>query len=220
MNCKYHSTFDAVAICERCNNPICTDCAIKVNEKVICHQCIKQNFFPEPQTVAKKPLGGKFLFFCFSLIPGAAHMFMGLFRRGLQLMLITFGVLSFTSYLGLEFLIPMVVIPTWFFSFFEGYHLRREMNKGQAISDQDLFNRQLFDYTPILKNTRVIGSVIIVIGILGLLRTLESSAVVLRIFHGYYYLIKDSFVPLLLIAGGVYLLLKAKQKPIQDVSEN
>lgn len=57
-------------------------------------------------------------------------MHMGLFRRGLQLMILTFGGVSLISFIGLDFLIPLVLIPAWFFSFFESYHLRRQMEKG------------------------------------------------------------------------------------------
>ena len=224
MNCKYHSTQEAQSICEKCKQPICPDCTIKVDDKAVCRHCVHQNLFSEQPMPLKRSFSEKFLFFCFSLVPGAAHMHMGLFRRGLQLMIITFGGASLISFIGLDFLIPLVLIPAWFFSFFESYHLRRQLGKGQVISDEDLFDRQLFDYTPLLKNRRLIGSTIIVFGFFSLSRVIENYSVLDRLFGSwhYYYLLKSSIIPLCLILGGIYLIAKAKQpaRVMSDISEN
>ncbi len=224
MNCNYHSNQEAQAICEKCKQPICPECTIKVDDKTVCRNCIRQNLTAEPLTKPKKTFLTKFLFFCYSLIPGAAHMHLGLFRRGLQFMIITFGVITLSSYIGLEFLIPLIVIPAWFFSFFESYHLRRQMEQGQTINDQDLFDLQLFDYTPLLKNRRLIGSTITVIGVLSLMRVFENYSILDRLFGSlnYYYVIKGSLIPLCLILGGIYLIVKAKQqlKAAPDITEN
>lgn len=222
MNCKYHSTQEAQSICENCKQPICPDCTIKVDDKTVCRHCIQQNLLSERPIALKRSFSGKFLFLCFSLIPGAAHMHMGLFRRGLQLMIITFGGISLISFMGLDFLIPLILIPTWFFSFFESHHLRKQMEQDLIVSDQDLFDRQLFDYTPLLKNRRLIGSSIIVVGILSLIREIDGNFNLGRLFGNYYYLIRGSLIPLCLILVGIYLIVKAKQplKTIPDISEN
>jgi len=221
MNCKYHSTKEAQSICEKCKQPICPDCTIKIDDKAVCRQCVQQNLLTQQPIPHKRSFSEKFLFFCFSLIPGAAHMNMGLFRRGLQLMIIVFGGVSLISFIGLDFLIPLVLIPAWFFSFFESYHLRRQQEKGQAISDDDLFDRQLFDYTPLLKNSRLIGSTIVVVGVFSLMQQLERYSFFNRIFGDWTFLIRNSLIPLCLILGGIYLIAKAKQptKTISDTSE-
>ncbi|MHB8126766.1 MAG: B-box zinc finger protein [Desulfitobacteriaceae bacterium] len=222
MNCNYHSLQEAHAICEKCKSPICVECASTIDDKTVCHHCIQQHLFSSTHPVEKKSFWQNFLFFCFSLIPGVAHMHMGLFRRGMQLLLITFGVISLSSYINLDFIIPMVLVPTWFFSFFESYKFKRQTEKGLELNDQDLFDRQIFDYTPLLKNRRLIGSTILVIGILGLMRMIERSYKLVSMFGDYYYVIKDSIIPLCLILGGIYLIIKATQKKpisIQDSSE-
>jgi len=222
MNCKYHATQEAQSICEKCKQPICPDCTIKVDDKTICRHCVQQNLFAERPIPLKRSSSEKFLFFCFSLIPGAAHMHMGLFRRGLQLMIITFGGSSLFSFIGLDFLIPLVLIPTWFFSFFESHYLRRQLENGQPISDGDLFDRQVFDYTPLLKNRRIVGLSIIVLGVFSLMAEMERYIInLLGNWNDYYYLLKDSLIPLALIIAGIYLITKAKQptKIILDSSE-
>ncbi|EGW39397.1 B-box zinc finger protein [Desulfosporosinus sp. OT] len=221
MNCNYHSTQEAKAICEKCKQPICPECTINVDDKTICRPCIQKTLTANPVMIPKKTFLEKFLFFCYSLIPGAAHMHMGLFRRGLQFMLVTFGGASLISFMGLDFLIPLVLIPTWFFSFFESYHLKNQLDKGQRISDQDLFAHQLLDYTPLLKNRRLIGSVITVIGLISLIHELDRSSFINRLFGNYYYLLRGSLVPLCLIMGGIYLIIKAKipKETISNSSE-
>lgn len=139
-------------------------------------------------------------------------------------MIITFGGASLISFIGIDFLIPLVLIPAWFFSFFESYHLRRQLEKGQVILDEDLFDRQFFDYTPLLKNRRLIGSTIIIVGFFSLIHRLERYSFLDRLFGSwnYHYLIRDSLIPLCLILGGIYLIAKAKQptKAISDIDEN
>jgi len=224
MNCKYHPNQEAQSICVKCKNPICSECTIKVADKTACRQCLEQNLSFNPvattslTSIPRKTLLEKLLFLCYSLIPGAAHMHLGLFRRGLQLMIITFGGIALINFIGLDFLIPFVVIPAWFFSFFESHHLRRQVEKGQAISDQDLFNRQLFDYTPLLKNRRLIGSTIIVIGILSLIRQIDRYSFIPRLIGNwdYYQLLRGSLIPLCLVLGGIYIIVKAKQSKLSE----
>ena len=215
MNCKYYPAQEAQSICEKCKQPICKDCTIKVDDKAVCRHRVQENLLSEQPLPIKRSFLNKLLFFFFSLIPGAAHMHMGLFRRGLQLMIITFGGAFLISFIGLDSLIPIVLIPAWFFSFFESYHLRRQLEKGQAISDGDLFDRQLFDYTPMLKNRRLIGSTIIVVGIFGLIQEMERYSFLHRFFGDWYYgLIRGSLIPLCLIVGGIYLIAKTKKPAI------
>lgn len=212
MNCHYHSTIEAQAFCVKCKRPICPECSVKVGEKTICRNCIEENLFNEPYVLAQKTFWQKFSFFCCSLIPGAAHMYLGLYRRGLQLMLIAFGIIPLAGMIRLDSLIPFVIIPTWFFSFFESHSLRNRIEKGQVIDDQGFLNPQLFDSTHILKKSRLIGFVIMVLGILGLLQVIESNLFILpSIFRNYYFLIKESTIPVLLIICGIYLIRKTKR---------
>ncbi len=211
MNCSYHSSLEAQTICEKCKNPICADCAIKVEEKTVCRHCVQHNLFSHPPTELKKPFLERLLFFICSLIPGAAHMKMGLFRRGVQLMVIAFGVISLARYINLAFLMPVILIPTWFFSFFESHNLKRQFWQGQALRDEDIFDQSLLKHSPLLKNRRVIGILIIVLGILGLAQVVEPYTVVW--LGKDYFMIKDSMIPVLLIASGIYLVIKAKQVP-------
>ena len=219
MKCKFHPNNEAQAICQKCKNPICEDCTVMVDGKIVCQHCVQHNLFsPEPLTSFKRPSSERFLFFVCSLIPGAAHMHLGLFRRGLQLMLIVFGTIALASFINLDLLIPVAVIPTWFFSFFESHNLNKQLWQGQPLCDKDIFNQSLFGDFSMLKNPRIVGISIIVVGVLGLLQVVGRSSEVIMFFGKYYYMVRSSLMPVLLILSGIYLLTKAKQSTkVSDV---
>jgi hypothetical protein len=129
-------------------------------------------------------------------------------------MLITFGGISLISLLGLDFMIPLILIPAWFFSFFESHHFRKQMEQGLVLKDQDIFDHQIYDYTPLLKNRRLIGATITIIGILSLMHELDGSEFMIHLFRNwnYYVMVRNSIVPLCLILAGVYMIVKAKKE--------
>lgn len=74
---------------------------------------------------------GKFLTFCFSLLPGAGHMYLGFMKQGLSLMLYFWGTLFLATYLNigaLAFLLPVMFC----YSFFD------TINKN-SLSDEDFY---------------------------------------------------------------------------------
>jgi hypothetical protein len=64
----------------------------------------------------------KFWTFCFSLIPGAAEMYMGFMKMGLSLMTIFFGLFAVCVTLELGPVIIMLGV-AWFYSFFHAHNL-------------------------------------------------------------------------------------------------
>lgn len=81
----------------------------------------------------------KILFFLFSLIPGAAHMYIGLVKRGLVIMLALVagaGLAMMTDTPAFLLVLPVL----WFYSFFDAwnkYHLSEE--KLAKVQDDFLF---------------------------------------------------------------------------------
>jgi hypothetical protein len=73
----------------------------------------------------------KFLAFCFSLLPGAGHMYMGFMKMGLSLMAAFFFIIFLSSFLNIAqllFILPIL----WFFAFFDC------MNKCYAPDEEFL----------------------------------------------------------------------------------
>jgi len=73
----------------------------------------------------------KFLTFCFSMLPGAGHMYMGFMKMGLSFMAAFFFLIFLSSWLSigpLLFVLPLI----WFYSFFDC------MNKRYSTDEQFL----------------------------------------------------------------------------------
>ena len=75
-----------------------------------------------------------FWLLCFSALPGANYMCMGLIKRGLCTMAAFFGSIYMTAMFGgapFVFLIPILVIT----SMFDGFRIRRLINAGVKVDD-------------------------------------------------------------------------------------
>ena len=149
------------------------------------------------------------IFFFFSLIPGAAQMSMGLFKRGVQLMVTTIGAFTLLLSFNTEQLIPVICFPLWFFSFFDGYNIRKQIASGKTVIDEEVYSYDLF-----LKNKKYLGIGLLVLGLIGLFNTFPSSVIMSLFgvnFQNVYWSLRRSIVPLFLIISGLYLLLKSRK---------
>lgn len=80
----------------------------------------------------------KILTFLFSLIPGAGHMYYGLYRQGIQLMLMFIGVLGMAEFFNLDML--LLILPViCFFSFFHINNLSKMPPEEFATYKDHLF---------------------------------------------------------------------------------
>ncbi|GAK40056.1 multi-tm2 domain protein [Paenibacillus urinalis] len=138
--------------------------------------------------------------------PGAGHMYLGLQKRGLQLMLIFLGSIYVLDLLGLSlflFLIPII----WFYSFFDG--LQQSSKYGRE---------RLYDKPVIESWTRYqkwIGIALLFLGVYYILVRLVVPEFG-DPFGAYIYRIQSHMntiiVSLLLIGGGIKLLFKPSRR--------
>jgi hypothetical protein len=206
MNCKYHKDAEAKFICDKCKQPICEECSVDVNGNKICSTCIQKSVFSNEGQYHKGGILENFAFFCFAVIPGAAQMYMNLFKRGFQIMFGFIASIVLFSYINTESMIPLIIIPTWFFSFFDSYAIRGRLRKGELVEDITIF-----DYKVVFENKRVVGIVMLVLGMLGVVNAFEHS-VIQNIFGGQlYWAIKRSIVPIALVLAGVFILKRSKK---------
>lgn len=81
-----------------------------------------------------KRYGNSFLTFCLSLIPGAAHMYLGMMHKGIVLMSATLLCGALAAMINIPILlIPMPVI--WFYSFFDAFATLRKDPEQRARED-------------------------------------------------------------------------------------
>jgi hypothetical protein len=222
MKCRNHKDEEAKFICDKCKMPICEQCATELRGNKVCINCVDHAVYAERDKVARVGFWNKLIFFMFACIPGAAHMQMGLFKRGMQLMLTFIGGIVLISYANIESFIPLIVFPTWFFSFFDAYNARRKMLAGEMVEDTEAYNYQF-----IVSNKKILGVVLVVFGFMGLLNSVD------RVFHTpmlllgmrvdqLYWAFKRAIIPGVLVISGLLLLSKLKkaEKEINENTEN
>ena len=44
MNCSKHHDREAKGMCVRCNRLICEECAVKINNKYYCKECVSEMY--------------------------------------------------------------------------------------------------------------------------------------------------------------------------------
>lgn len=206
MKCKYHKEFEAKFICDKCKQPICEECSVDVNGNKICRSCIQKSVFSDNGQYHKRSFFESFAFFCFAVIPGAAQMYMNLFKRGFQLMIGFMAPIVLFGYINTEGMMLLIIIPIWFFSFFDSYAIRRRLGNGEIVEDD-----VIFDYNILLGNKKIVGAVMLVLGIMGVANAFSYSVIQDIFGSQLYWPIKRSIIPISLVVAGAYILSKSKK---------
>ncbi len=159
----------------------------------------------------------KLLTFLASLVPGLGYMYLGLIKKGIQAMVIFFLIEPLFRFIGLGGVASIILIPLWFYLFFDTFNIARKLDRGEFVVDTDFIFSQ---YQNNKDNTKddtsrnikdksglILGWALVIIGILSIINKLFPDNVI-------YYFIKHSvgtyFIPVLFVFVGVYLLVKKK----------
>lgn len=218
MKCKNHKDEEAKFICDKCKMPICEQCATEVRGNKVCINCLDHAVYAERDRVERIGFWNKFVFFMFACIPGAGQMQLGLFKRGMQLMLTFIGGIVIVSYSNVESFLPLVIIPTWFFSFFDAYNARKKVLAGEMVEDIEAYN-----YEFIINNKKILGVALVVFGFMGLLNAIDRTFYIFGLrFDDFYWVIKRAVIPFVFVISGLLLLSKLKkaEKEINEKAEN
>lgn len=148
----------------------------------------------------------------FALMPGAGHMYLGLVRQGIQLMLLFFSILFMSSSFDIDFL--RVFLPIiWFYSIFD---VRTKSLKEDPLIDADLplfadvASMKYFSNNNLVE--KYIAYILILMGVFSMINNLIIP--VLSKYIDYYYIRcgKSLIVSLVLILIGVSMIKKKKVK--------
>lgn len=143
-----------------------------------------------------------------AVFPGAGQMYLGLQKRGLQLMVLFLGSVYILDLLNLSlflFLIPII----WFYSFFDG------LQQASKYGREPLYDKPVVEAWT--RYQRWIGAALLFLGVYYILLRLVVPELenYFKPFH-YFYLLESYMntivVSLLLIGGGLKLLLSPKHK--------
>lgn len=158
-----------------------------------------------------------FLTFITALIPGVGYMYLGLVKRGLQVLLLFLLVEPLFRILGIGFLTFIVRVPLWFYAFFDTFSVARMLDMGQTVHDTDfIFTKYAKDGEhPVVDSNRIGKNLVFIIGIALIL--LGSFAILNNVFDNneLYRMIKSHisslFMPVVLVLAGVYMLFKNRK---------
>ncbi len=207
MNCASHADIQSVAFCTQCGRALCNDCIRKVRESVYCENCLEASIKsdrksdgkpagPETQTIGGDNPDTAFIL---GLIPGVGAIYNGEYFKA------AIHVLIFAMLIGL----PSALLATAFYFYmpFEAYYTAKKRKlaaKGiHVVTPIDQFYDQLQEHTGGIKDKEFWGGFgLIVIGALYLLNSYDVIS-----FRG-----ARRFWPAVLIAAGVVLLLRSKEK--------
>jgi hypothetical protein len=146
-----------------------------------------------------------------SIFPGAGHLYLGLQKRGIQLMaafLFSIYILDILRLGIFLFLVPII----WFYSFFDG------LQKASRYGTDEMEDKPVISY--LINHQRWVGIGLILLGIYYLVSNIVLPVVSPMIyslvhidvnywFNNYF---QTGFVCLLLIGGGIKLMIGNKRK--------
>lgn len=146
-----------------------------------------------------------------SVLPGAGHMYLGLQRRGFQLMAAFFLTLYLIDFMRLSFFLFFIPL-LWFFSFFDA------LQKVAKIGEEKLEDVPLVKY--FTNYQKWIGIALIFLGVYYLfdrvflpeLLPYVSTVWGIDLHQIYYTYFQTTIISLVFIAGGIKLLFGSKKK--------
>lgn len=202
MNCAYHSERPVQGICSKCGRPICDTCILEVNGQVFCKACMEVGF----KGPAARNTSGNARFFL-SIFPGLGHLYMGLFQRGMQL-LVAFIAGCFLLGNLMDDLVGFFVAAMIFFSIFDAREAYIRQAQGLEVEDKGFVDTK---HLKLEWNARWIGYILIGMGVIALFEVMVYDVLRLifrdsQIFYEVVRAVKGSIAGLLAIGGGLYLL--------------
>ena len=153
-------------------------------------------------------------------------MYLGLMNRGLQLMVVFWGLMGIGGFLNLGFVLYLLPV-VWCYAFFEIlnlYDLSPE-EREERIQKDDVFDGRLYDAGKrfFSSHTKGIGIVLIVMGLYGVLVRLSTPLLYMleEEFGSWWFYYFRNLIPTLIVSVLVILLgirlIRGKKSPKEDM---
>lgn len=240
MNCHYHADLPIARECRSCHHLICAECVVPVGEDALCKSCVAEQLLktksaaPKPHvhhappvtphkqamnTLHHKdealhaPLKSGFLTVFFSFLPGLGHYYLGLSKRGLNLMVMFFGLIFLVSLTPnvLNFPIGLGFPILWFYAQFDALKYRSLINQGASFADEPVLP-QMMRYI----NIKYLGWLIAMIAVMGIFSNLLD---IMPIDYTVNKMIRQLFSAAVLLGVGFWIL-KSKNIPFVPKEES
>ena len=203
MNCATHADIQGEAFCTQCGRALCKDCIRKVRDSVYCETCLESSLKSEvkPAEPGTQYIGGDNpdTAFVLGLIPGVGAIYNGEYFKAAIHVLI-FGLLTNVGAV-------LLAVAFYFYMPFEAYYTAKKRKlsaKGiHVVTPIDRFYEQARKHTGGIRDKEFWGGIgLIVLGSLYLMNSFDLIS-----FDGF-----RRLWPVVLIALGTMLLLRAKEK--------
>lgn len=194
------------------------DAIQQLNKKQRGEQLIDRTILEDFESRREEGKKSKAIATLFSVFPGAGHLYLGLQRRGIQLMaafLFSIYILDVLRLGIFLFLIPII----WFYSFFDG------LQKASKYEDEPLEDTPIISY--LFNHQKWIGIGLVLLGLyylttnilLPVLSPMLMNAINIDIRYWFERYFQTAVVCILLIGGGLKLLTGKKEKKIEVTEE-
>lgn len=139
-----------------------------------------------------------------SIIPGVGHLYLGLQRQGIELILAFFLLFFATDWISFSgFLVLAPVI--WFYSLFDVMH---KASGDREMKDDDIFT---FEKIPFIKNkSKALGYGLVILGVILILNKILFPSIMKYLDFQTINNIKTGIVAILFILGGIKLIMGNK----------
>jgi hypothetical protein len=203
MNCASHAEVQSEAFCTQCGRALCSECVRRVRESVFCESCLAASVKSAGKAAgpATQTIGGDNpeTAFVLGLIPGVGAIYNGEYFKAAIHVLI-FGMLTSLG-------AALLAVAFYFYMPFEAYYTSKKRKlaaEGVHVDTPiDRFYEQLHEHTGGIRDREFWGGVgLIVLGALYLLDSFDLIS-----FRG-----AVRFWPAVLIAAGVFLLMRSREK--------
>lgn len=159
-----------------------------------------------------------FLNFICAFIPGVGYMYNGLMKRGFEQLLLFFGIFAIVGYIQLDTLVMVLLIPIWFYNFFDTFNVKNAIERGVLVDDNfRIIHRDSSELNINMINNKMVGIGLIVIGALAIINKVSDILFSFRFGHQFYIvysLIRQLMIPVLFIIIGLVLMGRTKNNKI------
>ncbi|NOU95001.1 hypothetical protein GC093_17490 [Paenibacillus sp. LMG 31456] len=185
------------------------DCIQQLNRKQRGEALTDRTIFEDFQENREDGKKNKMIATFLSVVPGAGHMYLGLQKRGLQLMAAFLFCIYIMDVLRLSFFLFLIPI-LWFYSFFDALQQISRKDREEELKDTPFVDW-------LINHQKWVGIVLLGLGlyyitdevVLSALDRLFPKERISMLFHQYF---QTFIVSVILIGGGIRLLLGSKRK--------
>lgn len=193
MNCANHEQTPAVAVCSKCERPLCESCAIHWKDAILCKRCLETGKLnaPKESRLRKSPALAAIL----SLGPGLGQIYVGYYMRGFVNILVVAALIAVVSSEPPGGMLPFLgmLIPFfWIFNMIDAWrraHLYNEYLAGE-------------EKPKLPTDSPLVGGIVLLI--LGIILTLSITFGLDLDFLSWIW-------PLAILAAGIYLVWKYRK---------